>query len=218
MITSRELTLPAGLVTFDRDCLKFLRKPTWEEWQQLADYAVACRKASLRWLADVFREGRKDFGDEAVANYERQLALQFPEVKAAAALELLEVRLPEVSDEVHLKIGKMVSNPAERLWWLEIAERENLSAREAMWSIAKTPAGASVPVIVREGDTGRKAGVLTVEGIMAEFDIWRKKVDLGAMDAETLGRLVAQLKPAWEIYQEAAEREFMLRRDGEVAT
>ena len=102
------LNLPAGLVIFGKESLKFVRQPTWEEWQQLMEYLCYCRKTSLRWIADARHEGRRNFGDEAVAQFEEQLELDLRDLKAAKALEAMGVRKAGLSDEYHSLVARRV--------------------------------------------------------------------------------------------------------------
>ena len=85
-----ELTLPEGLCTFSRGALVFTRTPTQDEWEQIGRYVHAARGSSLRWMADWRMEGRRHFGDEVVAEAERQLEFEFKDLRAAEALEKLK--------------------------------------------------------------------------------------------------------------------------------
>ena len=199
---SREMCLPTGLIAFAADGMSYLREPSWEEWQQVQTYALHMQKYGLRIVADGRRMGRKLFGDEAVGKFEEEVQLEFPALHAAVQLELLEVRNPELSDAVHLAIAKEARTPEERKAWVEVAAAEGLSPREVKWSVAATAAGHA-PVVVREGAPTRRAGVLTIEGIMAEFDLWRKNIDLEEMDGETLLRLAEMLEPASKLHHAA---------------
>jgi hypothetical protein len=119
--SDRQLHVPEGLVIFGKESLEFLRQPTWEEWQQVMEYLAHCRKTSLRWIADTRHEGRNDFGDEAVAQFEEQLELDLRDLKAAVTLEGMEARKP---DDYHSLVAKRVVDHEQQLEWLETAKRE----------------------------------------------------------------------------------------------
>ena len=184
MVTSTELTLPEGLCTFSRGALVFTRTPTQEEWEQIGRYVHAARGSSLRWMADWRREGRRQFGDDVVAEAEKHLQLEFKDLRAAEVLEALEARSEALSDEHHIALSKHLPPPdglskAREEWqekaqeWLLIAEKEGLSPRELQKSIK---AGE----VVRDerpasGSGGGGVGVLTLEAIHMDFLRWRSR-------------------------------------------
>jgi len=54
------------------------------------------------------------------------------------------------------------------------------------------------------GNPSRKAGVLTIEGIMVDLGLWLRTVDVTAMDSDTLAQLLTVLQPISDTYLVAA--------------
>jgi hypothetical protein len=169
-ILSKEMNVSNDMVSFGGERLKFLRSPSWEEWEQLMVFLKAARQASLRWLADARVIGRREFGDERVLAFEEQLDLGLPDLKAAEALESLECRSDELSDEHHFVVAKKLDDSEEQARWLETARREKLSPAELKTSIE---AGR---VVRAQERAGRGGGLATIEGVRQLFDIWAKQV------------------------------------------
>jgi hypothetical protein len=181
------LTLPEGLCTFSRGALVFTRVPTQEEWEQIGRYVHAARGSSLRWMADWRMEGRRQFGDDVVEEFSKHLQLEFKDLAASEALEALESRSESLSDDHHIALTKAL--PADGLskarseWqeaaqrWLRIAEEEGLSPRELQKSIK---AGEIVRDEKEEkprlNANDRSVGLVTIEGVHMQFNLWLKKV------------------------------------------
>jgi len=175
MNTTTTLTLPEGLCTFSRGALVFTRPPTQEEWEQIGRYVHAARGSSLRWMADWRMEGRRQFGDEVVAEAERQLEFEFKDLRAAEALERLDGVHPSAPSDAHAFVAaKLCENSYDAQEWLERARTEKLSPVELQKSIK---AGeivrdeASKPGAASAGSTG----VLTLESISMDFLRWLRR-------------------------------------------
>lgn len=172
-MNSDALTVPTGLVEWKKEGLSFLRAPTEEEWLQVGRYVSMCRGASIRWLADWRRAGRRNFGDEAVEKAEAQLELEFKDLKAAASLEAVEYRRPTLTDEHHFVVSR-IEDPKEQAKWLEIAEEEKLTPRDLAASVKQGAVVRYEQLQLNPGD--KSAGLVTIEGISGHFDLWLKKV------------------------------------------
>ena len=175
MNTTTTLTLPEGLCTFSRGALVFTRPPTQEEWEQIGRYVHAARGSSLRWMADWRMEGRRQFGDEVVAEAERQLEFEFKDLRAAEALERLDGVHPSAPSDAHAFVAaKLCENSYDAQEWLERARTEKLSPVELQKSIK---AGeivrdeTSKPGAASAGSTG----VLTLESISMDFLRWLRR-------------------------------------------
>ena len=170
-----ELTLPEGLCTFSRGALVFTRTPSQEEWEQIGRYVHAARGSSLRWMADWRMEGRRHFGDEVVAEAERQLEFEFKDLRAAEALEKLDGVHPSAPSDAHAFVAaKLCENSTDAQEWLEKAREENLSPVELQKSIK---AGEIVRETSGSAPTGSAgSGVLTLEAIHMDFLRWNSRV------------------------------------------
>lgn len=216
MTTTTELTLPQGLCTFSRGALVFVRPPSQEEWEQIGRYVHAARGSSLRWMADWRVEGRRQFGDDIVAEAEKSLQLEFKDLKAAEALEHLETRSEALSDDHHIALSKHLPAPQDGLekaraeWnqkaqeWLQIAEKENLTPRELQKSIkAGTIVRDEAPKPAPAG-----SGVLTLENIHMDFLRWQSRSQAdgfpGLWTGESLARVKSLLAPMAEAYSVAS--------------
>ena len=129
------------------------------------EYLCYCRKTSLRWIADARHEGRSNFGDEAVAQFEEQFELDLRDMRAALALEAMSVRKAGLSDEYHSLVARRVDDAEKQMEWLETAERENLSPRELASSI-------SANRVVRMSEQESRSGVSLRSRAFAVFSIY----------------------------------------------
>jgi len=79
--------------------------------------------------------------------------------------------------------------------------REQIAARQS----TQRKRGGETRRIYRPA-TSRKAGILTIEGIMVEFGSWRRRVDLEEMDVESLDRLMDIIDPVLDLHEAACKR------------
>ena len=222
-MTNTELTLPEGLCTFARGSLVFTRTPTEHEWEQIGRYVHAARGSSLRWMADWRMEGRRQFGDLVVDQFSRHLQLEFKDLAASEALEALEMRSETLSDEHHIALSKYLPDDglskARAEWqeaaqrWLKIAEDENLTPKELKMSIK---AGEVVREPLQQDQlrlnaNDRSVGLVTIEGIHMQFNLWLRKVTEddgfpGEWDARRLGMVADLLEPFLSVRKQAVEK------------
>jgi len=203
---NRELTLPEGLCTFSRGALVFTRTPTQAEWEQIGRYVHAARGSSLRWMADWRMEGRRHFGDEVVAEAERQLEFEFKDLRAAEALEKLDGVHPSAPSDAHAFVAaKLCENSTDAQEWLEKAREENLSPVELQKSIK---AGEIVRETSGSAPTGSAgSGVLTLEAIHMDFRRWLSRVSDDGFPEEwqdhQLAKVVDLLRPMAMAFERA---------------
>lgn len=201
-----ELTLPEGLCTFSRGALVFTRTPSQEEWEQIGRYVHAARGSSLRWMADWRMEGRRHFGDEVVAEAERQLEFEFKDLRAAEALEKLDGVHPSAPSDAHAFVAaKLCENSTDAQEWLEKAREENLSPVELQKSIK---AGEIVRESAGSAPTGSAgSGVLTLEAIHMDFRRWLSRVADDGFPEEwqehQLAKVVDLLRPMAMAFERA---------------
>jgi len=202
MNNNTTLTLPEGLCTFSRGALVFTRPPSQEEWEQIGRYVHAARGSSLRWMADWRMEGRRQFGDEVVAEAEKSLQLEFKDLRAAEALEALEgARSEALSDEHHLTLSKALDGlgKAREEWqqeaskWLQVAEEFALTPLELKKSIK---AGEVVREDSSKGGTASAGttGILTLEAIHMDFLRWVKRAEDDGFPVKWEPRRLAKVK------------------------
>jgi hypothetical protein len=195
-LLDKVINVPSDLVAFGRDRLNFHRHPDWDEWGQLMLFLKAARSTSLRWLADARLVGRRAFGDERVQEFEEQLELALPDLKAAEALASLECRSDVLSDEHHFVVAKKVEDANEQARWLETARREGLTPSELKSSIM---AGR---VVKKKELSGRAGGVPMIEGVRQLFDLWAKKVpeeQWKSWPKEKQTMLLEEIRPIFEM-------------------
>ena len=174
---NNELSLPDGVAVFSRGALEFTRTPTSEEWLQIGRYVSASRSCSIRWLSDWRRTGRRNFGDEAVQQAEFQLEMEFKDLKAATAIEALEGSTASAaSDEHAFVVAKYCGDSEQAEKWLKISDENDLSAKELKESILF---GSVVRLSEKKtlNANDNSTGLVTIEGIAAQFALWRKKVE-----------------------------------------
>jgi hypothetical protein len=194
MNNNTTLTLPEGLCTFSRGALVFTRPPSQEEWEQIGRYVHAARGSSLRWMADWRMEGRRQFGDEVVAQAERQLEFEFKDLRAAEALEKLDGVHPSAPSDAHAFVAaKLCENSYDAQEWLEKARTENLSPVELQKSIK---AGEIVREDSSKGGTASAGttGILTLEAIHMDFLRWVKRAEDDGFPVKWEPRRLAKVK------------------------
>jgi hypothetical protein len=194
MNNNTTLTLPEGLCTFSRGALVFTRPPSQEEWEQIGRYVHAARGSSLRWMADWRMEGRRQFGDEVVAQAERQLEFEFKDLRAAEALEKLDGVHPSAPSDAHAFVAaKLCENSYDAQEWLEKARTENLSPLELQKSIK---AGEIVREDSSKGGTASAGttGILTLEAIHMDFLRWVKRAEDDGFPVKWEPRRLAKVK------------------------
>ena len=204
-----EVNFPSDLVKWGLDGLTLLREPTLEEWQQLHYSLSICGKTHQRWMADSRRYGRRFFGDDAVEQWESQLELAMPELKAMDALERMETRQAGLRDEHHLVLAKRCTEEADREKWAAVAAENKLSPVELQLSIE---AGE----VVRKGEgaslnaADKSVGLVTIEGVAMKFELWLRKVKETGFpedwDDERLSRVADLLSLMVEVYRECSAR------------
>ena len=192
MNTTTAITIPEGVCAFHRGSLTFLRTPTREEWFQIGTYVVAARSAGLRWQSDWRRIGRREFGDEAVAQAEEQL--EFKDLKAVEAIDTLDGRGSSApSDEHAFVVARLCKTPEEAEAWLDRSRTEELSARELQRSIR---AGK----IVREDDdaplraSSEPTGILSLDAIHTDFIQWRARAEADGFPDAWTGQQLLKVK------------------------
>jgi hypothetical protein len=194
MNNNTTLTLPEGLCTFSRGALVFTRPASQEEWEQIGRYVHAARGSSLRWMADWRMEGRRQFGDEIVAQAERQLEFEFKDLRAAEALEKLDGVHPSAPSDAHAFVAaKLCENSYDAQEWLEKARTENLSPVELQKSIK---AGEIVREDSAKGGTASAGttGILTLEAIHMDFLRWVKRAEEDGFPVQWEPRRLAKVK------------------------
>jgi hypothetical protein len=194
MNNNTTLTLPEGLCTFSRGALVFTRPPSQEEWEQIGRYVHAARGSSLRWMADWRMEGRRQFGDEVVAQAERQLEFEFKDLRAAEALEKLDGVHPSAPSDAHAFVAaRLCENSYDAQEWLEKARTENLSPVELQKSIK---AGEIVREDSSKGGTASAGttGILTLEAIHMDFLRWVKRAEDDGFPVKWEPRRLAKVK------------------------
>lgn len=206
-MTNTELTLPEGLCTFSQGALMFTRTPTQQEWEQIGRYVHAARGSSLRWMTDWRMEGRRQFGDAIVLAAEKQLEFEFKDLKAAEALEKLEGSHPSAPSDAHAFVAaKLCANSYDAEEWLERARTEKLTPVELQNSIKAGEVIREEAAKPRLNANDRSVGLVTIEGIHMQFNLWLRKVkeDDGfpdKWDARRLGMVRDLLAPISAIHR-----------------
>jgi hypothetical protein len=231
-MNNKEITLPTGLCYSDESGrLIFNRTPTQEEWEQVGRYVWIARKYALCWMADWRSAGRRHFGNLTVEQYSKHLQLEFKDIVACEALEALEMRSENLSVDHHVSLVKTLPDDglskARKEWqeaaqrWLKIAEEEKLTPKELKKSIAAGAVVRDAPPEekLRLNANDRSVGLVTIEGVHMQFNLWLKKVreDDGfptEWDARRLRMVRDLLTPMADIRSEIGV--MILEKGGEV--
>jgi len=229
-LANREVSLPSDLVRFGRGKLEWLRRPEREEWEQVGAYLQAMEKFTLIFKASWRSKGREAFGDEVVAETERQLEFDFHDMRALEALEKVDDSISAAPSDAHASLialyAKGDRKKAEE--WAVIARDENLSLGELSRSMRKgeivrdeKPVEGSI--VSAGSDDGKKpveekaAGFVSIEHVSGEMEKWMKQVEpvFFDWDLAQCEQVIELLDPAVEFYGRVFDRTEELRGDAD---
>jgi hypothetical protein len=136
---------------------------------------------------------------------ERQLTLEFKDLKAAEALERLEegAAAAAPSDEHAYVLARLCPEKEDADKWLDLAVKEDLTAAELQRSI-KAGSVVKDDSAPRINANDKSAGIVSIEGIAGQFDLWFKKVEEEGFptkwDARRLKMVWSLLRPFSQIF------------------
>jgi hypothetical protein len=165
------------------------------------DFLHAAATSLQLWLADFSRIAIHVLGEVGAQELAEQLDLEL----IADVLPSLEKRDERLTAEHHFVVARHGLSEEEQVRWLDVAAMEGLSARQMDASI-----GAGK--VVRDVPRKAAAGVPTIQGVRALFDLWLRAVEdeIPKWNRERLEQLNEELSPifqvAWDVKRKLADR------------
>ena len=170
-----------------------------KEWANYGQFLKDAGKSLVTWRADWLRYGQSYFTPAVVAEAVDQLHLDFGDETKMIAVANVNPRLrrDSLTDAHYVAVGKRCENDLEREEWLNIAEREGLSARELQASIR---AGK----ITRVDEDGRRVSMPSPYAVRAEFNAWKKEVgdswqDWSDQDKAEVAGVLYEIADFWRV-------------------
>lgn len=154
-------------------------------------------------LAQYIAYGEAKFGKDSVEDSLRQLEFDLPTIKQCMDINTvpLEIRQPLLTAEHYVILARAeLKDDKARGKWAKIANDQNLSPVQLKVSIAE---GEVVSTTVAKQ---RSHGIITIDGILQEFDIWIKRMrgveGILKLGTEDIRAIIKDLKPISDLYQE----------------
>ncbi len=156
--------------------IKFHAPMSWERWLDLLRMGRMALTAAKLWVADTRKQGIEWFGLERVDAAIVQLEFDLCDIVQAEAIGALAegVRRDVLTAEHYWVIAKANLEPAAQLKWSRIAEEQGLAPQRLAASIA---AGKVLSVEEISDKRGSRTGILTIEGLHQQFDLWRRTAE-----------------------------------------
>lgn len=162
----------ADIFTFAEDGIVIRDNLSWEEYQNgLRFFKGASEKIKLGF-SQYTAYGNAKFGDKMVQAAFAQLEFNMPDVKEAVLIASvpMEIRHPNLTCAHYSVLAKAKLTKPQLKKWAKVAVAQQLEPSTLKASIE---AGEVVPKAVAQQ---RTHGLLTVNGIKGEFDIWLTRV------------------------------------------
>ncbi len=178
MSISQQLTIPNGVQFFRKELI----------------YFGEMRRSMNFWQARHLGYGRREYGEEKVAEAMDQMSLEFADVEAMETLQKLETSpRSELSAEHHFVLAKAGVDAEAQTTWLETAWREKLTPVELRKSII----AGKVIRSEASGNGPHSAGVASPHAVRQQFDFWVRQAGDGwrGLDRGQKEQLLGLLAP-----------------------
>lgn len=147
------------------------------------------------FLAGYMSYGEAKWGKDAVENALHQLEFDMPTVRQAIDINTvpLDIRRPGLTGEHYVVLARSDLKPKQLAKWAKTASDQNLSAQQLKASI---DAGEVVTTAVVKQ---RQHGVVTIDGIRQEFEIWLRRMGgsegILKLPEDTVREIIKDLRP-----------------------
>lgn len=152
--------------------IEFSDDVSYEQWLEVLATAKTLRDKAAVAVACCMSYGKKRWGEVKVNEGLEQLEFEATLVKSAIAINSIpKALLHENLDEDHyVELAKANLTPAQAKKWAKIAADQRLTASQLRASIKEGE------VVDREATKALQHGLITIQGIRQEFDIWARRV------------------------------------------
>ncbi|MEA3208261.1 MAG: hypothetical protein QOE70_1318 [Chthoniobacter sp.] len=169
---------------------------TFDQWMEGLFMVKMCKGSAQIWLADFIGRGMEAFPREDVEQAVSQL--EFAEFDIIRAIAISSVpkglRAKELTAEHLFVLGASGLDSAQMLRWAKTAVEHTLSAVQLKDSIA------TGKVLKLAANTAGGRGLLTIQGVRAQFDRWWTQVETSdpveKWPTDRKAALLEELKPS----------------------
>jgi len=157
-------TTPTGIILAD--------DLTYEGWMEGLRLFKRLKSEMTVWFSDYLTQGNVKFGQVRANDALAQLEFEMPDVKTALAIGTvpMELRKPGLESGHYIVLARADISKKQKEAWAEKASTLNLSPTTLKSSIEN---GEVVnPSVARQ----QTHGVLSIHGIVGEFQVWVKRV------------------------------------------
>ncbi len=174
---------------------------TYEQWFEGLK-AIKWYKDKLAiGFADYLAWGRNKFGPEKVDVAIEQLEFELSYVKAADLINMMpeEMRYSNLTGDHYVELAKSDLPAKKKLQWARVASEQDLSPSQLKLSMIEGE------VVDRAVARQLNSGIITVQGIRGEFDMWVRRVGglegILAMEHASRLEILGELQPIVELAQ-----------------
>jgi hypothetical protein len=161
----------ANGINLDAISAHFPDSLTFEHWLGFGKLLKVVRSSECYWRADWLRFGRDAYSPKIVADAVSQLELDLGQLKLADQLNRLSKRSPLLTREHHFIVARAKLDNVAQSYWLDIAIKEQLTARELEESIHQ-----GQPVKLYREDYQKSGGFASIESVASQFRMLRKQI------------------------------------------
>lgn len=180
-----------GDVTFSKDI-------THDQWREALHFVITVHHKLEVVVANFIAYGIKEWGQVQVDTDLEQLEFEMPLVKAALAINSIpkSLRHDNLTGDHYVELAKSGLPKKEMSKWAKIASDQHLTPSQLRYSIAEGE------VVDRAAAKQLNTGVITIQGIRQEFDVWLRKVGglngVKAMDLDHQNEILEEVSAICE--------------------
>lgn len=185
-------------------------EPTFPEWVKGLEMFKWGLSRMRMGLSDYVRYGEVKYGKERVHASMQQLEFDMPTVKAVMDIASVpeEMRHPSLTSEHYVILARSGLPEKSKTKWAKAAHDHVLTPSQLKRSIRLGE------VSTDPGDDKRNTGIVSIQGILAEFNVWLNRVGgyegVAKQPNENLREILTQLQPMHDLYEDI---ELVLRRE-----
>jgi len=178
--------------------IEFSPDVSFEQWREVLRLAKTIKRKAAITVADCIAFGVPKWGAAKVDEALEQLEFEATFVKAAIAVNSVprNVRFENLDGDHYVELSKAKLSKPQTVKWARIASEQRLTPTQLRLSISEGE------VVDRAAARQQKTGVITVQGIRQEFDIWSRRVGglegVKAMDMDHQVEIMEELSAICE--------------------
>jgi hypothetical protein len=163
----------SGLFVLTETGIEIAEDMSFGQWQEGLKAIKWFRTKLSIGFADYVSWGTKKFGEEKVGDALEQLEFEATLVKAAVAINQipLDLRFPNLTGDHYVELAKADLSRAKATKWARVAFEQGLTPSQLKFSIVEGE------VVGRDAARALSSGVVTIQGIRQQFDVWMKRMN-----------------------------------------